>query len=67
MQKPGNVRGQLLECMTPLPKISSTQEYEKDMHLKYVKANVKKESPKLSLYPSRVYISLLSHVIFFFE
>ena len=42
VQRSGDARGQLLDCMLP-PKLSSTQECDKDRHLKYVKSSVEKK------------------------
>ena len=42
VQRSGDAQGQLLDCMHP-PKLSSTQECDKDRHLKYVKASVEKK------------------------
>ena len=42
MQRPGDAGGQLLDCMPP-PKLSSTQECDKDRQLKYVKASVERK------------------------
>ena len=46
VQRSGDARSQLLDCMPP-PKLSSTQECDKDRHLKYVKASVEKKISKI--------------------
>ena len=48
MQRSGDSRGQLLDCMPP-SKLSSTQECDKDRHLKYIKASVEKKISKIKL------------------
>ena len=45
MQRSGDARGQLLDCM-PSSKLSSPQECDIDKHLKYVKASVEKKISK---------------------
>ena len=45
VQRSGDARGELLDCMPP-PKLSSTQECDKDRRLKYVKASVEKKISK---------------------
>ena len=42
VQRAGDVRVQLLDCMSP-PKLSITQECDKDRHLKYLKTSVEKK------------------------
>ena len=58
MQRSGDDRGQQLDCMPP-PKLSSTQECDKDRHLKYVKASVEKKISKIKLKYFRVYFVLI--------
>ena len=59
VQRFGESRGQQLDCMPP-PKLSSTQECDKDRHLKYVKASVEKTILKnLTKIFQRVYFVLM--------
>ena len=55
MQRFGGDRGQQLDCMPPL-KLSSTQQCDKDRHLKYVKASVEKKISKIKLKYFKEYI-----------
>ena len=58
VQRSGNARGQLLNCMPP-PKLSSTQDCDKDRHLKYVKASVEKKFRKIQLKYFKEYFFVL--------
>ena len=48
VQRSGHARGQLHDCMPP-PKLSGTQECDKNRNLKYVKASVEKKFRKIKL------------------